>query len=391
MAAERIRNRTRVAMLCYAMLCYGWIPRLEPIAISVSSIFPDSPISHRPPVQLVQPGQCRHAALSTISLPPSLPLSLSLPISISFRFPFSSSPQKRTAIESMLSICPSAIDRSLIPFLFLSLDPKNHEDTAGKKTWFITRTLSFSLSPPVRPSVRVKDSFLFIPFVRAYLGGHVRFRLYILYSARVYDMIRYDTIRYVTSLAAKLACFACVPDPHLCPSIHLSICPSRFVSAARVVVSRSLFPACACVSVWSVLYASLFACICMYVDMYVCIWICMNVCMHVYVYVYVYGYLHMYVDLYRYSMPSQPASQPESKEKRSSCHTLRTRYEHVPYRAHHTHTTLYTAAYAPITIINNNNDNNHRGLMMILTARIVRTVRYPASRPCSQHCSLYSL
>ena len=130
-------------------------------------------------------------------------------------------------------------------------------------------------------------------------------------------------------------------------SIHLSICPSRFVSAARVVVSRSLFPrvhVCVCVCVCACLYG-LFS---MQVSLhaYVCMWICM----YVYVYVYVYGYLHMYVDLYRYSMPSQPASQPESKEKRSSCHTLRTRYEHVPYRAHHTHYTIHRSLCA-------NNDN----------------------------------
>ena len=209
-------------------------------------------------------------------------------------------------------------------------------------------------------------------------------------------MIRYDMLRLQQpSLRALLACFACVlPGPafmSICLSISLRFCRA----GGRVSLSVP-----ACVFVCACLYGlfsmqSLFA-----MHMYVCMWICMYACMclrisiwiSTYVYVYVYGYLHMYVDLYRYSMPSQPASQPESKEQRSSCHTLRTMYEHVPYRVRssHTHTTLYTAAYAPITMIinNNNNNNNHRGLMMILAARIVRTVRYPASRPCSQHCSL---
>lgn len=127
-------------------------------------------------------------------------------------------------------------------------------------------------------------------------------------------MIRYDTIRHVTSLAAKLACFACVPDPHLCPSIHLSISLCFCRACGRVSLS---VPACACVcvcvcvSVWSVLYASLFACIYMYVCMYACIclririWISTYVCRSVSVF------------------DAQPASQ-KAKKKRSSGHTLRT-------------------------------------------------------------------
>lgn len=195
-------------------------------------------------------------------------------------------------------------------------------------------------------------------------------------------MIRYDTIRHVTSLAAKLACYACVlPGPafmSIHPSVHLSISLCFCRACGRVSLS---VPACACMRV----------CLCVRVCM-VCS-PCKSLCMHMYVcgyvrmymftYTYMDIYICMYVDLYRYSMPSQPARKQRKKDR----HVIRYVLCMNMYRTVLlTHTTLYTAAYAPITI-----NNNNRGLMMILTARIVRTLRYPASRPCSQHCSLSSL
>ena len=132
--------------------------------------------------------------------------------------------------------------------------------------------------------------------------------LLLCYFARVYD---YDTIRYVTSLAAKLACLHCVlPGPRIllsiCLSVHLCFCRA----CGRVSLSRVCVRVCACDN-WSDLFCmSLsFAYMHMYVGMYVCGYIYCG-----YVYMYVYGYVTLC--RYGYLMPSQPASQPEKRRKK---------------------------------------------------------------------------
>ena len=150
MAAERIRNRTRVAMLCYAML---WMDPvfcffLEPIAISVSSIFSNCPISHCPPVQLVQPGQCRHGALSTISLAPSLPPFLTNLHFISFRFTFTSA-RKRGQQSSPCYLSISY--RPIVDLLSYPWIRKTTRTRLGKNMVRHEDSLSLSLSPCVRP------------------------------------------------------------------------------------------------------------------------------------------------------------------------------------------------------------------------------------------------
>lgn len=167
MVAERIRNRTSLAMLCYAML---WMDPvfLEPIAISVSSIFPNCPISHLPACA-ARPAWPMQTRCPIYNLPPSLPPSIphSLPYQSPFHFiplHFSVQPAKRgQSIESLLSVCPSAIDRSLIPFLsypWIRIKPRGH----GWEKNMVRHEDSLSLSLSVRPFVRVKDSFLSYPF-----------------------------------------------------------------------------------------------------------------------------------------------------------------------------------------------------------------------------------
>ena len=144
MVVRRIRNRTNVAMLCMdPVFSY------EPMGLSdLSSL--TVPISHSPPVQLVQPVQYIYGLLSTISL--FLPF-------ISFHFLFTSTSETNTCYQSAID---SIVDLfSLFSYSYCyPLDPANHEDTAGKKrkTHFITRTLSLSQererAPSVRPSVR---------------------------------------------------------------------------------------------------------------------------------------------------------------------------------------------------------------------------------------------
>ena len=68
----------------------------------------------------------------------------------------------------------------------------------------------------------------------------------------------------------------------------MSICPSRFVSAARVVVSRSLFPR---------VHACVFVCACLYgpFSMQVSLhaYVCMYVCMYMFTYMYMVIYICM--------------------------------------------------------------------------------------------------
>ena len=138
----------------------------DPSSLTVQ--FPNSP-----PVQLgpACPIHLRFIIYYLLSI--SVPY-LPLPSFHFISFPFLFTLETKTCYQSAI------IDRSLISFLFFSfltvilLDPKNHEDTAGKKHTS-SRGLFLSLESSLRPSVRVKDSFLSIPFVRAYLGGHVRF------------------------------------------------------------------------------------------------------------------------------------------------------------------------------------------------------------------------
>ena len=154
MVAERIRNKTSLAMLCYAAMlwmdpafrtnrhiCLIYHPQLSNFPPPACAACPAWPMQTRCPIYYLSP-----------SLPPSIP---SLPIFIPFH---SASPPVQPAKEHsnrVQAIGPSAIDRSLIPFLPYPHPEKTTRTRLGKKTWFVTRTfsLSLSLSPCVRPSV----------------------------------------------------------------------------------------------------------------------------------------------------------------------------------------------------------------------------------------------
>ena len=176
MVAGRIRNRTRVAMLCYAMLwmdpafrtnrhiCLIYHPQLSNFPLPACAACPAWPMQTRCPIYY---------------LPRSLAPSLSYQSPFHFLpLHFHFSPQKRTAIESMLSV-----DRSLISFLILGSEkPRGH----GWEKNMVRHedSLSLFLSPCVRPCKGflpflsfpfLSFPFLSFPSVRAYRGGHVRF------------------------------------------------------------------------------------------------------------------------------------------------------------------------------------------------------------------------
>lgn len=141
---------------------------LEPIAISVSSIFPNCPISHLPacaacPAWPMQT-RCPIYNLPPSPLPPSIPHFLTNLHFNPFRFTSSSSPQKRT-VNRVHAICLSISYRPIVdPLSFLSLDPNKTTRTRLGKKHGSSRGLSLSLPLSVRPFVRVKDSFLSYPF-----------------------------------------------------------------------------------------------------------------------------------------------------------------------------------------------------------------------------------
>lgn len=165
MVAERIRNRTRVAMLCYAMLwmdpafrtnrhiCLIYLPQLSNFPLPACAACPAWPMQTRCPIYY---------------LPPSLPYQSS------FHSASLSLQPAKEASNRVHAICPSAIDRSLISFLILGSEkPRGH----GWGKNMVRHEDSLSLSPCVRPC-KGFPPFLSFPSVRAYLGGHVRFRLY---------------------------------------------------------------------------------------------------------------------------------------------------------------------------------------------------------------------
>ena len=157
-------------------------------------------------------------------------------------------------------------------------------------------------------------------------------------------MTRYDTIRHVTSLAAKLACYACVlPGPafmSIHPSVHLPISLCFCRACGRVSLS---VPACACMRVCLCVRVCMVCSpcksICMH--MYVCMYVCMYACICLRIRIWISTYVCRSVSVF----DAQPASQ-KAKKKRSPGHTLRTLYEHVPYRAPHTHYTIHRSLCA---------------------------------------------